>query len=249
MVYVKIGMSCNGTYCLSPLCVLGRGLHCVVAMLTFWLHVFIPTLNKNWKWKNASGIQNIFKYQIIWDQHCQNLNIYIYIYKIVILLWCKIISIFSVIRCFSIEVKQESENDFDIPVFIFSKTNILWGNISIFTKLKILKKWEKYQLNDSTVFVTRLKNMLKIQYIKEIPAHGQVIWIEEKPDSEQKLSGEGRNTSQFPVPWVLYSMLTSVCTQPGKFSCGVDDGVGFRKVPGFTGPAPAGTWLAVKAGS
>lgn len=31
---------------------------------------------------------------------------------------CKIILIFSIIRCFSIEVKHESENDFDIPLFI-----------------------------------------------------------------------------------------------------------------------------------
>lgn len=79
-----------------------------------------------------------------------------------------------------------------------------------------------------------------MQYIKEILAHGQVIWIEEKLDSEQKLSWESRNTSQFPIPRLLSSMVTSVCTQTDKFSCGVDDGIWFRKVAGFAGSAPAG---------
>lgn len=63
--------------------------------------------------------------------------------------------------------------------------------------------------------------------------------MEEKPDSDQKLSWESRNTRQFPIPLVLYSMVPSLCTQSGKLSCGVDDGIQFRKVSGCTGPPTA----------
>lgn len=67
-------------------------------------------------------------------------------------------------------MKRGSENDFDFLN--------LQQNRHVVRKLRFLKKWEKCQLNDSTVNQIEKyaeNTIYKIQYIKEIFAHGQVI--------------------------------------------------------------------------
>lgn len=67
-------------------------------------------------------------------------------------------------------MKRGSENDFDFLN--------LQQNRHIVRKLRFLKKWGKCQLNHSTVNQIEKyaeNTIYKIQYIKEIFAHGQVI--------------------------------------------------------------------------